>query len=154
MVGALDTPANRAWAISIFPKLAETEFKITSPVDRRYNCIAWAAGEDQEFWWPGKGNWPPGVPATQTRIAFIKAFQTRGYDVCVDGDPEEGYEKVVLYEKLGRPEHAARSTFDGQWSSKLGQSYDIVHTLEGLSGTQYGKPALFMKRQIQFAALA
>ncbi|PZU11969.1 MAG: hypothetical protein DI605_01170 [Sphingomonas sp.] len=132
-----------------FPRLEGTHFEITSPCDAVYNCIAWAAGKNQEFWWPGKGNWPPGAPTTDTRLAFIRAFETIGYAACDDGEWEDGFEKIVLYEKLGRPKHAARMLSADRWTSKLGQGYDITHTLDGLNGNQYGKPTLFMRRPVQ-----
>lgn len=131
--------------VAQFPKLAETAYKVTSPITEQYNCIAWAAGEDSCWWWPGRF-WPKEVPAKVTRIAFIKAFSERGYEECENGDLEGGFEKVCLYEKLGRPTHAARQLPDGSWTSKLGQAYDISHELEGLRGAKYGHPAIYMRR--------
>lgn len=135
----------RAELISIFPGLAKTQFEITSPYDENYNCIAWAAGEQSFWWWPGRF-WPKDVPPAETRLAFIKAFATKGYEQCDSPDLEPGYEKVCLYERLGRPRHAARQLPDGTWSSKLGMRNDISHDLNGLTGKLYGKPALFMRR--------
>ena len=137
----------RADFISEFPRLANTEFEVTSPKDENYNCIAWAAGEQEFWWWPGRF-WPKDVPPAETRLAFIKAFKTKGYEVCEGPELEEGYEKICLYEKLGRPKHAARQLPDGTWTSKLGMENDISHELEGLRGNRYGKPALFMRRPL------
>lgn len=144
MASALDL---RAALISIFPGLANTQFEITSPVDEDYNCIAWAAGEQDFWWWPGRF-WPKDVPPAETRLAFIKAFATKGYEECGGPELEAGYEKICLYEKLGRPKHAARQLQNGIWTSKLGMENDISHELEALSGKQYGKPVLFMRRPI------
>lgn len=36
----------------LFPGLRETEYTLTSPEDRGYNCIAWAAGDLSRWWWP------------------------------------------------------------------------------------------------------
>lgn len=135
----------RAALISVFPGLANTQFEVTSPVDEDYNCIAWAAGEQDFWWWPGRF-WPKDVPPAETRLAFIKAFATKGYEECDGPELEAGYEKICLYEKLGRPKHAARQLQNGIWTSKLGMENDISHELEGLSGKQYGKPVLFMRR--------
>jgi hypothetical protein len=134
--------------ISKFPRLANTAFEITSPIDENYNCIAWAAGSQELWWWPGRF-WPKDTPSAETRLAFIKAFKTRGYEVCDNGDLEIGYEKICLYEKLGRPKHAARQLPDGRWTSKLGQSNDIIHELSGLEGNTYGHPAVFMRRSLR-----
>ena len=138
----------RAIITSAFPGLRDTEFEITSPTDEDYNCIAWAAGEQGFWWWPGRF-WPKDVPATETRTAFIKAFRTKGYEICEGPGLEPGYEKVCVYERLGRPRHAARQLPSGKWTSKLGMGNDISHELDGLIGQRYGKPALFMKRPSQ-----
>ena len=137
----------RARLISIFPGLATTQFEITSPQDPDYNCIAWAAGEQGFWWWPGRF-WPKGVPPAETRLAFIKAFTTKGYEECAGSELEAGYEKICLYEKLGRPAHAARQLPSGLWTSKLGMEHDIAHELGGIAGVKYGKPTFFMRRAI------
>lgn len=131
--------------VAAFPKLSETPFQITSQPTPDYNCIAWAAGEDGHWWWPGRF-WPKDVPAKETRIAFIKAFGERGYEPCVGPELEDGFEKVCLYEKLGRPTHAARQLADGSWTSKLGTAHDICHELDGLTGNKYGHPAVYLRR--------
>ncbi|MEO8547144.1 MAG: hypothetical protein ABI422_02125 [Sphingomicrobium sp.] len=131
--------------IAEFPKLAETAYQLTSERTDKYNCIAWAAGDDGYWWWPGRF-WPKGVPAAVTKVAFSKAFAERGYVECDVPDLEEGFEKVCLYTKLGRPTHAARQLPDGSWTSKLGKNVDISHELEGLRGNKYGQPALYMRR--------
>ena len=43
------------------PGLAGTNYRVTSPADDGYNCIAWAATETDRWWWPdpfGAGYWP------------------------------------------------------------------------------------------------
>jgi hypothetical protein len=133
--------------IAAFPKLAETNFAVTSQPTTDYNCIAWAAGFQDHWWWPGR-HWPAEIPAVETRLAFIKAFRTLGYEECETPDLEAGYEKVCFYEKMGKPTHAARQLANGLWTSKLGLSHDISHELEGLRGNRYGKPAVYMRRPI------
>jgi hypothetical protein len=47
---------------AVFPGLVGKEYQITSPRDEVYNCIAWAAGVTNDWWWPdkaGQGYWPP-----------------------------------------------------------------------------------------------
>jgi hypothetical protein len=50
---------NNAWTQNIkewieqnHPNLAIAGYKITSPDTTDYNCIAWAAGSTEEWWWP------------------------------------------------------------------------------------------------------
>ena len=38
--------------LAAFPGLETTTFRVTSPPDPNYNCIAWAAGRVAEWWWP------------------------------------------------------------------------------------------------------
>ena len=35
-----------------FPALVGTGYFVTSPATPEYNCIAWAAGETDRWWWP------------------------------------------------------------------------------------------------------
>ena len=71
-----------------FPGLQTTPFRITSPADPLYNCIAWAAGSDIDWWWPledaRKTRWPEIVPRELTVAAFVSAFLTLGYTTCPD----------------------------------------------------------------------
>ena len=66
----------------IFPGLTTANYQVTSPPDRDYNCIAWAAGDNRKWWWPGpdpeREYWPPGVPRDRTRTAFVAAFASFG----------------------------------------------------------------------------
>lgn len=134
-----------------FPDLAGNNYQITSSKDRNYNCIAWAAGDRQRWWWPGSDEvleyWPSGVPRIRSRDAFVAAFATLGYQVCDGESQEEGYEKVALFADSRGPTHAARQLPNGRWSSKLGKWEDIEHGLHDLAGTIYGLVILVMKRK-------
>ena len=89
-----------SWPIYELPNLVPETYDITSSATRRYNCIAWAAGEDFRNWWPDSfdvGYWPPGVPRQVTIQAFIRAYGALGYRPCIDGALEPGVEKIALY---------------------------------------------------------
>ena|SRR5437879_4664187 len=132
-----------------FPHLSVEGFVETSPATRVYNCIAWAVGRDDAWWWPAEGpdiHWPEGVPRMETVEAFWQLFESLGYVRCESGDLETGFEKVALYVKDRFPEHAARQLPDGRWTSKLGKQIDISHQLAGLEGPAYGQVRGFMKR--------
>lgn len=137
-----------------FPNLVRTEYEITSPETIEYNCIAWAAGETECWWWPDSMDinyWPYGVERKETLESFIEAFETLSYSVCENSDYEEDYEKIAIYvNQEGRPTHAARQLDNGSWTSKLGRSYDISHERDGLSESlAYGNIATVMKRPVQ-----
>ena len=131
----------------VFPNLKDTYYRITSPQTEKYNCIAWAANDQKNWWWPiYSGHWPQEAPRENTVRAFIIAYGLIGYSVCDNGDLELGFEKIALYTLNGEPSHAARQLNNGNWTSKLGIWEDIEHTLEGLTGNFYGVVAQFFKR--------
>lgn len=122
-------------------------YRITSPVDRAYNCIAWAAGVSNRWWWPSLDTyWPPEIALEETLDAFVLAYGSLGYEVCPDGALTPDLEKVAIYSKAGLPTHAARQLPNGMWTSKCGPQEDIEHTLDGLNGLQYGAPTIFLSR--------
>jgi hypothetical protein len=136
-----------------FPKLKPGNHSFTSPFDPRYNCIAWAAGDTQRFWWPVQGSpyyWPPGICREVRRECFIDAFKTLGYEVLPDADTtlNSQVEKVALYEKPnGEPTHAARQLPTGEWTSKLGLHVDISHSeVTDVEGPAYGTVSTILFR--------
>lgn len=133
----------------IFPALQSGGYDITSPATKEYNCIAWAAGDSETWWWPNKDCfWPPAIPQEETLDVFIKVYEAFGYSRCDSDNYEDGVEKVAIYvDSEGTPTHAARQLSNGRWTSKLGKLEDIEHnTLEGLAGSEYGTVAVIMKR--------
>lgn len=134
-----------------FPHLDDSGFTETSPATPEYNCIGWAAGSVDEWWWPdplGVYYWPDGVLRAETLEAYYQAFESLGYIRCADGQLEAAVEKVALYVLNGKPTHGARQLPDGNWTSKLGKWIDITHTLDGLEGPAYGQVAGFLKRPL------
>lgn len=136
-----------------FPRLhASGDYEQRSPPDDRYNCIAFAAGETDRWWWPGRRSgvyWPPSAPFQKTVLAFVDAYASIGFEECDDGEFEEEYDKVVLYAKNGLPTHAARQEHSSRmWLSKLGSSFDIAHTsVDEIGGDEYGEPVQYLRRR-------
>ncbi len=136
----------------IFPALVGREYRVTSPEDDQYNCIGWAAGDTNRWWWPrkeeppGKNYWPAGIPRAETLETFRDAFATIGHVVCNDDRVEVGYEKIALFALQGVPKHASRQLSNGRWTSKLGPNVDIEHELHDLTGIVYGSVVMVMKR--------
>jgi hypothetical protein len=132
-----------------FPGLAGTNYRVTSPADDGYNCIAWSATETDRWWWPdplGAGYWPEGVVRAETQEAFVAAYATIGFVSAVDDSLQPGVEKIAVYAKGGRPTHAARQLPSGRWTSKLGRAEDIEHDLPALAGDVYGAVAFILQR--------
>jgi len=145
----------RACASPDFPDLVNHAHEETSPGTIKYNCIAWAAGEQHRRWWPddpdtGESHWPFGVPREKTLEAFVAAFATLGYDRCDSPNREKGFEKVVIYyEEVEGATHAARQLANGRWTSKLGDEEDIWHeSLEAINGPLYGMPGAYLRRPV------
>lgn len=132
-----------------FPNLSRKNFKVTSPRDLSYNCIAWAAEENDRWWWPDDSSyWPDNAPRENTLNAFIIAYQTLGYEICDNDKLELGFIKVAIYlNDDGSPSHAARQLENGAWASKLGPQWDVEHTLDGLIGPCYGRVGQVLKRE-------
>lgn len=132
-----------------FPLLRASGYRITGSATKRYNCIAWAAG-DQDSWWQAEladAYWPEGTPADGTVQSLVALFQSLGYQVCDSRDLEQDFEKVAIYAKGTEYTHAARQLENGGWTSKLGQSVQIEHaTLDALTGEAYGGVAQILKR--------
>jgi hypothetical protein len=133
-----------------FPNLIIDGYAITSPATPDYNCIAWAAEDNQAWWWPDQQlcyYWPTEIPRKEALEFFIMAYKTLGYSVCEDPAYENNFEKIAIFaNSAGKPTHAARQLHSGKWTSKLGSSEDIEHALDGVSGSEYGSVAVIMKR--------
>ncbi len=137
-----------------FPNL-HNNYKKRSGASTRYNCIAWAAGESHRHWWPDIGTdvyWPLDLTFEEsldcTLDKFIQAFELLGYECCEKSTSREnGYQKIAIYVKDGKPSHAARQLWRGSWVSKIGtRNVDIEHTTAGLEEGLYGTVAQVMKR--------
>ena len=138
---------------TLFPRLRTAPFRITSPANAKYNCIAWAANNANLWWWP-QGDapavvWPPVAARELTLSAFAAAFLSLGYISGTDESLEPGVEKIALFaDRAGIPTHAARQLASGQWTSKLGRAEDIEHELRALESELYGAVALILKRPL------
>jgi hypothetical protein len=145
-----------------FPAAAFDGYALTSPSDPDYNCIAWATGDTEIWWWPTPYDqpgiyWPEQAPREATVRAFLTAYATQGWIDCeLDASIETGFEKLALYVDANQAvQHAARQLPNGEWTSKLGKYKDIQHTspaaleTSSLGETQYGTVARYMKRRLQ-----
>ena len=98
----------KVWIERDFPNLLTTGYEITSPDTIDYNCIAWAAEDNERWWWPDSQNidyWPAGVPREVTINAFMQAYQTIGYELCDRPNLERGFQirsHISLSSESGR----------------------------------------------------
>ena len=128
------------WLKQEFPGLHLFGYQITSPPTPQYNCIAWAAGENNRWWWPIGKYWPGQGRFDESVKSFVTAFAKRGYVPCESDSFEPTLEKLTIYVGSdGLVKHMARQLPDGRWTSKLGANVDIAHCLDGLRGDRYGE---------------
>jgi hypothetical protein len=81
---------------TLFPGLRTTPFRVTSPADDKYNCIAWAANDTSNWWWVPPTVWPPTAARELTLDAFTAAFHTLGYVSAADESLERRRPAVGL----------------------------------------------------------
>jgi hypothetical protein len=134
----------------VFPNLLQDGYQITSPEDYQYNCIAYAADDNRNWWQPSEqgGTYWTHDDSRLTLENYIQAYATLDYEPCDTEELEEGYEKVALYvDAFGIPSHAAKQKESGVWTSKLGELEDIEHnTLNAFDGSDYGRVAQILRR--------
>jgi hypothetical protein len=147
----LSSPSSLSVLYLGLPRLAKSDHKVTSPIDTSYNCIAWAACDNSQWWEPdewGINYWPARAPRKYTLKAYESAYRTLGFRSCDNSEPELGFEKIAVFaDRTGAPTHAARQLSNGRWASKCGQHVDIEHDLEAIGGGSYGEVVLFMRRR-------
>ena len=135
----------------VSPLLTPQNSRVTSEKTSRYNCVAWAAGDADRWWWPSPDYfWPEGLPLAATVKNFGAAFGLLGYEESDNADAEDGVEKVAIYvSEDGRVTHVARQLPSGAWTSKLGRLEDIEHENPDLVGGPlpgYGTVARVLRR--------
>lgn len=132
-----------------FPDLAGDDPVVTHPPNPRFNCVAWAVGVTNAWWWPGDPGdyWPAGIPDEPTVSAVVSTLGTVGYLPCADGLPEPGFEKAAVYATGETATHVAKQLPGGRWSSKLGRDCVVSHaTVGGVEGVVYGQVVAYLKR--------
>ena len=145
-----------SWKKLRFPNLKDSEHRITSAENTRYNCVAWAVGVCHQWWWPFGGDyWPSDAPYEETLDSFKLVFESFGYADCRSDIQEPGVEKVAIFQDVGgKPSHVARQLPNGKWTSKIGDWEDIEHdSLISLENalhmhSLYGEVVLVMSRPI------
>ncbi len=134
-----------------FPNLTKTNYRITSPCDGNYNCVAWVLGDDTQWWQANAGYyWPlDRIPDDEEPSVdhVLRLFVDRGFESCPTSKRSPDYDHVAIYSDGDRFTHIARQLEDGWWTSKIGPDEDIEHeTLEALEGDFFGQVSVVMRR--------
>jgi hypothetical protein len=131
------------------PGLVSAGYSVKSRVDSSYNCVAFAVGDMENFWYDVKVKgyyWPPGCNA-ETIEGWVCVFRPHGYEDCDSDSFESDFEKIAIYGTTNHPEHVARQTAAGVWVSKMGKGCDIEHaTLSAVECEMMGNVVKIMKR--------
>lgn len=143
-------------------KRPDANLLVTSPEDPVYNCIAFAMGSKDM--WVATGHllpdwgawWPAGVAKDLSPESLIAAFEALGFEKCDNILPEDGYDKVVLYQKYDDTfkrviwTHAAKVIGEHRLHSKFGRSYDAQHNDGNIfEGYVYGTEYAYMRRPVE-----
>jgi hypothetical protein len=139
-----------------FPNLRSGNYEEKSLADKRYNCIAWAAGRNDTWWDPAVSEdsddpevdhyWPANAPRDYKVTSLVVAYESVGFAICADGSLEDGVEKIAIYADGPEYMHAARQLENGKWTSKMGLGVDIEHDApQNVTGPRYRQVAVYMK---------
>ena len=134
-----------------FPNSQNEPFEETSPETDQYNCLAWVM-HDTQRWWDTEDEdfWVSNLPQDSTLKTLVLLGEKQGFVVCDNGQLEKGYEKMALFSLEGTYcTHVARQLASGQWTSKLGTSYDVTHSLKAMEGGIYGNVVQFLKKAMK-----
>lgn len=147
-----------------FPTLARGGYRITSPPDDKYNCVAWIARDLRQWWEPALdgGVWHRDVSEEELDAGdlaeYLALFRSWGFIECAHGDLEGGVEKIAIYATGEQFAHVAYQRSGGDWSSKLGKLNDVRHecvaSLSGRGAHEYPPARLFMARRREVHDLA
>jgi hypothetical protein len=133
-----------------FPALNQNNSELRSPKDFNYNCLAFALGDEQN-WWEPPGEfgfyWPPGFPKDLTVPTVIGIINVHGFVVESDLTKQPETDSIAIYAKGPEWTHFAKFTA-GRWTSKLGVGRDIYHSSpKVLEGDLYGEVVKILSRQ-------
>lgn len=126
---------------SDFPLLIGKQYEL-SDENFTYNCLAYALGDESNWWEPPKQSgqyWPPGYPDDTTLPTVEAIIRCHGFTVQVDIAITPETDAIAIYGAGNEWTHFAKCV-NGRWCSKLGDGHDVVDIrLEDLEGAIYGK---------------
>lgn len=140
-------PPIEDWIRDHFPNLPINDYQETSDKSCLYNCIAWAAEDTDNWWWPSEDAFWPIEIVDDSISSFGDAFRfAHRYEPCDNGELEPGFQKVAIYAAGNNVKHMARQLITGEWTSKLGFGWDIRHHTVGSLLPRYGDSISYLRR--------
>lgn len=135
---------------SFFPNSEKEPILIQSPETSTYNCVAWVLGKMDAWYEPDLDyDWIAGLPMENDLATMQKFFEYFAFEGCEKPSLSDFSEEIIaLFAKDGIFTHVAKRLENGRWTSKMGNSYDVEHSLTSISDGLYGEVVLYMRKII------
>ncbi len=136
-------------SLSQFPNSYIEPFSITSPETPQYNCVAWAL-DDSEHWWEADEDyqWLNNIDFDNTLSTMQAFFKHFDYEPIDKPNMRNGIEKIALFSNDGiNCSHVAKQLLSKKWTSKLGVSHDVIHTLMAMENGIYGDVVMILQKK-------
>ena len=131
-----------------FPSLIGRQYDI-SDEDFSYNCLAYALGDESNWWEPPKQPgqyWPPGFPSDLTIPTVESIIRAHGFSVEIEPAATPTNDAIAIYGIGDEWTHFAKF-IDGKWKSKLGEGHDVTDVaLQDLEIPDYGSVVKILSR--------
>jgi hypothetical protein len=131
-----------------FPNSFLEPLEISSPETGDYNCLAWALNDNSK-WYESEDDycWFDKIDRDNKLSTIQKIFEQIGFNLTRNSEYQVDIERVALFSTDNIDcSHLARQIGKNVWTSKLGSSYDVNHTLRAIEDGIYGNPILFLER--------
>lgn len=132
----------------ILPTLKGRDLSL-SPEDFNVNCLAFAVGDNTQWWEPPSGHgtyWPQGFREDLSVQTVEEILKLHGFTVESDRAETPDTDAIAIYGERGEWTHFAKFA-NGKWSSKLGELDDVEDImLDDLEVPDYGKCLKILKR--------
>jgi hypothetical protein len=131
-----------------FPNSFIEPLTITSPETPQYNCVAWALG-DTEHWWEADEDylWLDTSEFDNSLSTMQSFFHYFGFKPIDKPNFKNKIEKIALFSDDGiYCTHVAKQLSTKIWTSKLGVSHDVTHTLAALEEGIYGNVVMILQK--------
>jgi len=138
-----------------FPLLVGKQYDLSAE-NFNFNCLAFALGDESNWWEPPKGAgqyWPPGFPDDLTIPTVEAIIRCHGFTVEIGVDEIPEADAIAIYSVGDEWSHFAKFANDG-WRCKLGIGHDVIgFDLHDLETAMYGKVVKILRRPLPPSAL-
>jgi len=133
-----------------FPNSYKEPFEITSSETPDYNCLAWALNDNSK-WYESDDDyfWFNDIARDNLLTTIQKIFENLGFHQTNFAKYQIDYERIALFSiDNNECSHLARQIDEDKWTSKLGSSYDVNHSIKSIENGIYGNAVIFLERKL------